>query len=135
MVVLRRTESFVWVKLSMFTPSWPLPRQLWWSPWALPWWSPLFTVLFVSAPRLLFLPLSTSMLVAFCIWHAVPFSPLRVAQTLDCCSDRKKVWWNCAVSVIFPRRYFHQPVVRDWFCPAAFDLLHFLIVLTPDCQY
>ena len=100
LVVLRRTESFVWVKLSMFTPSWPLLQQLWWSPWVLPWWSPLFMALSVSASRLSFLPLLTLMLAASCILHVVPFSPLRVVQTLDRCFDRKS-WCNRLVSVIF----------------------------------
>ena len=99
-MVLRRTKSFVWVKLSMFTLSWPLLRQLRWSPWVLPWWSPLFVALSVLVSQLSFLPLLTLMLAASCILHVVPFSLLRVVQTLDCCFD-KKFWCNHLVSVIF----------------------------------
>ena len=33
------SDTFVRVNLSLFTPSWPLPRQLRWSPQVLPWWS------------------------------------------------------------------------------------------------
>ena len=100
LVVLRRTKSFVWVKLSMFTVLWPLLRQLRWSPRVLPWWSPLFAALIVLASRLSFLPLLTLMLAASCILHVVPFSLLWVVQTLDHCFDRK-FWCNHLVSVIF----------------------------------
>ena len=99
-MVLRRTESFVWVKLSVFTLLWPLPWQLRWSPQVLPWWSPLFTALSISAFWLSFLPLLTLMLAASCILRAVPFGLLWVVQTLDHCFNRK-FWCNHLVSVIF----------------------------------
>ena len=133
-MVLRRTESFVWVKLSVFTPSWPLPRQLWWSPWVLPWWSPLFVALSVLKPQMSFLPLLTLMLVASRILCAVPFGPLQVVQTPDHCFDRK-FWCNCLVSVIFPCQILSPIGYKRLFCPAAFDLFCFLVVFTPDCQY
>ena len=133
-MVLRRTKSFVWVKLSVFTLSWPLLWQLRWSPQVLPWWSPLFTALSVLASRLSFLPLLTLTLAASCILHVVPFSPLLVVQTLDRCFNRK-FWCNRLVSVIFLRQILSPTSHKRSFCPAAFDLFCFLVVLTPNCQF
>ena len=32
-------------------------------------------------------------------------------------------------------KHLHQSVVRDQFCPVAFDLFCLLVVFAPDCQY
>ena len=134
LVVLRRTESFVWVKLSMFTPLWPLPRQLRWSPWVLPWWSPLFVALSISASRLSFLPLLTLTLAASCVLCVVPLAHCRWFRLSTAASIGSSGATVLYLSFSYAK-YFHQLVVRDLFCPAAFDLFCFLIVLTPNCQY